>query len=149
MDVLQAFVQQLIHGRAETAKVSAASAILDRAHGRPTIEVGGDATLPFLGIAPPKAHAVELREEARRYSHLCITVLRKIATHGVSETARISAGRALWDRGLGVAAPAKVADEFSFGKLGKKEEAARAAKTAGEGTDWGDDLRPPPSAKAH
>lgn len=30
-------------------------------------------------------------------------------------------------------------------KLGKKELAVLAAGTAGDGTEWGDDLRPPPS----
>lgn len=29
-------------------------------------------------------------------------------------------------------------------RLGKKELAAQAAETAGEGSDWGDDLKPPP-----
>lgn len=46
---------------------------------------------------------------------------------------------------------ARVAAEAAFtgaeptvkgGKLGKKEEAAEAAITAGEGTAWGDDLQP-------
>src|SRR5438874_1020493 len=63
------------------------------------------------------------------------------------ETARVSAGRALWDRGLGTAATARVPDDFAGVRpIGKKQEAARAAKTAGEGTAWGDDLRPPSTA---
>lgn len=34
-------------------------------------------------------------------------------------------------------------------RLGKKEAAQRAAETAGEGTDWGDDLMPPPGSKVN
>ena len=144
--VLDNFVKQLVHGTSETAKIAAAIAILDRVFGKPTADAGGDAMLPF-GMAPVKAVAAEIREEARKYAHLAIDVLSKIASNGASETARVSAGRALWDRGLGTAPAARVPDDFAgLHPIGKKQEAARAAKTAGEGTAWGDDLRPPPTA---
>jgi hypothetical protein len=145
--VLDNFVKQLMHGVSETAKIAAATSILDRVFGKPTSDAGGDAMLPFFGTAPVKPVAAELREEARKYAHLAIEVLAKIASNGASETARVSAGRALWDRGLGTAAPARVPDDFAgVHPVGKKQEAARAAKTAGEGTAWGDDLRPPSTA---
>lgn len=34
-------------------------------------------------------------------------------------------------------------EQAAAAELGKKEAAVVAAKTAGEGTEWGDDLRPP------
>src|SRR3954454_22367885 len=146
--VLETFVTQLLYGSSENAKITAATSILNRVFGKPTSDSGGEVMLPVLGTAPPKRIVNEIREEARRYAHLAIAVLAKIASNGASETARISAGRELWNRGLGTAAPARVPDDFRYPQpVGKKEEAQRAAKTAGEGTIWGDDLRPPPTAQ--
>jgi hypothetical protein len=144
--VLDGFVRQLLHGTSEPAKIAAAISILDRVFGKPTSDAGGAPMLPFFGTAPANAVATEIREAARAFAHLAIEVLAKIASNGASETARVSAGRALWDRGLGTAALARVPDDFAGFPIGKKQEAARAAKTAGDGTAWGDDLRPPPTA---
>jgi hypothetical protein len=144
--VLDNFVKQLLFGTSETAKIAAATSILDRVFGKPAAASGGDAVLPFFGAATSKPVASEIREEARKYAILAVEVLAKITTNGASETARVAAGRALWDRGLGTVAPARVPDEFGFRPVGKKLEAERAAKTAGEGTAWGDDLRPPSTA---
>jgi hypothetical protein len=129
---LEALVKQLIHGASEPTKVQAANAILDRGYGKPSVDVGGDPLLPFFGSAPIKQVATEIREEARKYAHLAIAVLEKIASNGESESARVTAAKALWDRGLGTVAPAKVPDEFRR-VIGKKEEAKTAARGAATG----------------
>jgi hypothetical protein len=78
----------------------------------------------------------QLRSEARRYARLAIEVLHKIATSGASESARMSAGKSLWDRGLGTAAQARLPDSLREGPqrpMGKKEELQRAASAAATG----------------
>jgi hypothetical protein len=131
---IDALVKQLLVGSSEAAKVSAANAILDRGYGRPSVEAGGDPMLPFLGVvSTSKSIATEIREEARKSALLAIEVLHRIKDAGASETARVQAAKSLLDRGLGTVAPAKMPDEFGQRTLGKKEEAAEAAKAAASG----------------
>lgn len=131
--VLDALVKVMLVGASEAARVNAANAILDRGYGKPTVESGGDAMLPFFGAAPSKQLATEVRSDARKFAPLAIEVLARIAEHGESEAARVQACKALWDRGLGAVAPAKVPDEALRRPTGKKEEQAQAALSAGTG----------------
>jgi hypothetical protein len=135
--VLSALVKVLAHGRSEAAKISAAKEILDRGYGKPTVDIGGDAAmLPFMmapqQAAAPTVHA-EIRTEARKYAHLAIEVLRKIALDGASESAIASAAKALLDRGLGTVGKARMPEEQRDRPLGKKEELSRAAEIAASG----------------
>jgi hypothetical protein len=135
--VLTALVKVLSHGKSEVAKISAAKEILDRGYGKPTVEIGGDAAmLPFMmapqPAAAPTVHA-EIRAEARKYAHLAIEVLRKIALDGASESAIASAAKALLDRGLGTVGKARMPEEQRDRPLGKKEELSRAAEIAASG----------------
>lgn len=140
---IEALQKQLLFGQSESARVNAANAILDRGFGRPSVDVGGDAMLPFFGLAPDRTTSQEIRQEARRHAQLAIEVLNKIAGHGASESARVMAAKSLLDRGLGTVAAAKIGtEELPVRPLGKKEEAAIAAETAGSGTEWGNDLSP-------
>ena len=133
---IAALVKQLTFGASESAKVSAANAILDRGYGKPAVEIGGDAAmLPFMG-APALAVSIssEIRAEARRYATLAIEVLRKISDSGASESARVSAAKSLLDRGLGTVASARMPEELDAGpQLGKKEQRQRAAEAAATG----------------
>lgn len=138
LTALEALVKQLTHGASEAAKVSAANAILDRGYGKPTVETGGELLLPFMPRPDQAAIdlATDVRTLARRYATLAVEVLHKIASSGLSESARVSAARALWDRGLGTVAPAKLPDALHpelERPLGKKEEMARAATAAATG----------------
>jgi hypothetical protein len=128
---LDALVKQLLAGVSETARISAANAILDRGFGKPAVDVGGE-TLPLFGRAPDRSLSVEIRAESRRYASLAIEALRKIVENGASETSRVSAARSLLDRGLGTVAAAKI-PTTDYAPLGKKEEAVRAAKAAATG----------------
>lgn len=132
---LDALVKQLQFGSSEAAKVAAANAILDRGYGKPAVDVGGDPVLPFLGVAPaPVADPADnLRALARGYANLAVEVLTRIASAGESESARVSAARSLWDRGLGTVGPAKLPDDFGKRQVGKKEEMTRAATAAATG----------------
>lgn len=132
---IDALVKQLVYGASEAAKVSAANAILDRGYGKPAVEIGGDAAmLPFMSSPSVQVSlSSEIRTAARQYANLAIEVLHKIAGSGVSESARVSASKSLLDRGLGTVAAARMPDEMRARPLGKKEEAAAAAKTAGTG----------------
>jgi hypothetical protein len=135
-DSLAAFVKQLMHGESEAAKVTAANAILDRGYGKPAVDTGGDLMLPFAEKpATVIDTAAQLRLEARRYARLAVEVLHKVATAGVSETARISASTSLLDRGLGTVATAKVPTDLREAQrpTGKKEELQRAANAAATG----------------
>jgi phage gp46-like protein len=135
-EALEVLVKQLTHGASEAATVAAATTILDRAYGRPVVDAAGTLTLPFLGSAPSRTVATEIRNLARGYSSLAIVALQRIATQGHSESVRVSAARGLLDRGLGTAPPAKV-------DASKREQAGLAAKApAAEGSAWGDDLKP-------
>lgn len=135
LSALDTLVKQLQHGSSEAAKIAAANAILDRGYGKPAVDVGGDPVLPFLGTAPPPAvdPGDNLRALARGYANLAVEVLSRIASAGESESARVSAARSLWDRGLGTVGPAKLPDDFGNRQMGKKEEMARAATAAATG----------------
>ena len=65
---INALYKQLIGGASETAKVAAANAILDRGYGRPAVEVGGDALLPFQAAPVTPSVSNEIR---RRSPQIC------------------------------------------------------------------------------
>lgn len=137
---IDTLVKQLLFGASETARVSAANAVLDRGYGKPTTEVGGDAMLPFFGVAPPAASAAsvstEIREEARKNARLAIEVLHRISTGGKVESARVQAAKSMLDRGLGTVAAARMLNDLFDAKpqsVGKKEIAQQAAQAAGTG----------------
>jgi hypothetical protein len=134
LSALDALVKQLEHGSSEAAKVAAANAILDRGYGKPAVDVGGDPVLPFLGTAPVQADPSDnLRALARGYATLAIEVLNRIAMTGESESARVSAAKSLWDRGMGTVSTAKLPEDLRGRVMGKKEELARAATAAAVG----------------
>lgn len=132
---IEALVKLLKFGASESAKISSANEVLDRGYGKPTVEAGGDAMLPFFGQAPAVQPTIgsEIRDEARKYAHLAIEVLKRIRDNGQSENARASAAKSLLNRGLGTVAPARMLDELFDKPAGKKEEAARTAKAVGTG----------------
>jgi hypothetical protein len=127
---INSLYKQLIGGASETAKVSAANAILDRGYGRPAVEIGGDALLPFQAVPAAPSLSTEIRAEARKYALLAIEVLRRIADVGASESARVQAVKTLLDRGLGAVAPARNLDKLFERPAGKKEAAERGAEEA-------------------
>lgn len=129
---MTALVRKLLAGTNEAARVSAANAVLDRGYGKPAVDIGGNAFLPFMG-RPIVTFSIELRAEARKYANLAIEVLRRVAEFGQSESASVSAAKSLLDRGLGTVGAAKMPDEFARRPLGKKEEAAAAAEAAATG----------------
>ncbi len=131
---IASLVKQLCHGKSETAKVNAANAILDRGYGKPSVEVGGLSQLSlFGGIRPAAVVGDEVRTEARKYANLAVEVLGSIATRGETEGARVSAAKSLLDRGVGTVQTARVPDGLVPKTLGKKEEAAVAARNAAAG----------------
>lgn len=135
---IESLVKLLFYGASEAAKITAAKEILDRGYGKPAVEIGGDAAmLPFM-MAPAKettttSLTATIRGEARKYAHLAVEVLRKIAADGTSETAIAAASKALLDRGLGTVGKARMPDEQREQPLGKKEQAQRAAQVAATG----------------
>lgn len=133
-DAITSLVKQLCHGKSETAKVNAANAILDRGWGKPSVDVGGLAQMSlFGGVRPSAVVGDEVRTEARKHANLAIEVLRSIAVHGETEGARVSASKSLLDRGVGTVQVARVPDGLAPKVLGKKEEAAVAARNAAAG----------------
>ena len=136
---IDTLVKQITFGASETARVSAANALLDRGYGKPTVEVGGDAMLPFFGTAPVQpttSVATDIREEARKYARLAIEVLHRIATGGKIESARVQAAKSLLDRGLGTVAAARMLNDLFDAKpqsVGKKEATQQAAEAASTG----------------
>ncbi len=131
---ISSLVKQLCHGKSETAKVNAANAILDRGYGKPSVDVGGLAQLSlFGGVRPAAVVGDEVRIEARKYANLAIEVLGAIATRGETEGARVAAAKALLDRGVGTVQVARVPEGLASKPLGKKEEAAVAARHAAAG----------------
>lgn len=132
---IEALGRQLLYGHSEPAKIDAAKELLDRGYGKPTVEAGGDPFLPFLGRAPVRLIANDVREAARKYANLAIAVLVKIRDNGTTEAARVRAARTLTDRGLGTVTPAKVPATLGDlkPKMGKKEERAADAKAAAVG----------------
>lgn len=131
-EAIASLVKQLMHGASESARVNAANALLDRGYGKPSVDAGG-MQMSLFGAGVSVAAASDIRDEARKYANLAIEVLRKIATSGESESARVSAARSLLDRGVGTVAQAKVVDGGLGKPLGKKEEASLAARNAGAG----------------
>ena len=109
MGALAALVTQLQSGGNEPAKIAAANAILDRGYGRPAVDVGAAAMLPFHAAPSSVSASSNVRFEARKYAWLAIEVLRTIAAAGASESARVAAARSLLDRGVGTVGTAKAA----------------------------------------
>ncbi|EJN11835.1 hypothetical protein PMI42_04850 [Bradyrhizobium sp. YR681] len=141
---IASLVKQLCHGKSESSKVNAANAILDRGYGKPSVDVGGLSQLSlFGGIRPAAVVGDEIRVEARKYANLAIEVLGSIATRGETESARVSAAKSLLDRGVGTVQVAKVPEGLQPKTLGKKEEAAVAARNAAAGK-----YAPPPAPGA-
>jgi hypothetical protein len=137
-DVIESLVKLLCDGSSEAAKITAAKELLDRGYGKPAVEIGGDAAmamLPFMIAPEPQSVSLtaEIRAEAKRYANLAIEVLRQIAMNGASETAIAAACKALLDRGLGTVGKARMPEEQSPERLGKKEIAQRAAEAAATG----------------
>jgi hypothetical protein len=130
---LASMVKLLMFGTVESAKITAATEVLDRGYGKPAVEIGGDAMLPFMRAPSSPTVSSEIRAEARKYAHLAIAILEQIADHGKSENCRASASKVLLARGLGTVGAARMPDEFSKRPLGKKEEAQRAAESAATG----------------
>lgn len=141
---IASLVKQLCHGKSESSKVNAANAILDRGYGKPSVDVGGLSQLSlFGGIRPAAVVGDEIRVEARKYANLAIEVLGSIATRGETESARVSAAKSLLDRGVGTVQVAKVPEGLQPKTMGKKEEAAVAARNAAAGK-----YAPPPAPGA-
>ena len=134
-DALASLVKQLKSGRSESAKVAAANAILDRGYGKPGIDLGGEPMLPFgRRPEPPENASLDVRSEARKWAHLAIEVLSRIATAGNSESARVTAARSILDRGLGTVATAKIPEGIADTRpMSKKDERRRAAEAAATG----------------
>jgi hypothetical protein len=132
---IAALVKNLLKGAGEAARLRAACEILDRGYGKPAVEIGGDAMLPFAPAPAPLVQTVsqEMRSEARKYANLAVEVLRRIAEFGASETAAVAACKAILDRSFGTAGMAKMPDDFKDRPLGKKEMAARSAVLAATG----------------
>lgn len=136
---IASFVRQMMTGESEAASIAAANHILDRGYGKPAVEIGGDAAVMMLPFAvAPEAAAMahttaEVRAEARKFARLAIEVLKRIRDKGASESARVSAGKSLLDRGYGTVGKARMPDEQRARPLGKKEEAQRAAQVAATG----------------
>lgn len=135
-----ALVKKLLSGGSESARVTAANSILDRGYGKPSVDIGGDAGPNLFSLRPEEKAAagfdvvpIEVRTEARKYANLAIEMLSRIAQFGRSESAVVSAARSLLDRGCGTVGTAKLPDEFKQTRIGKKESALAAARTAGSG----------------
>jgi len=128
-----ALVKKMIGGVSEAARVAAANAILDRGYGKPTVEVGGDAFLPFASAPTAVTISPEMRNEARKYAMLAIEVLRRVAEFGQSDAAVVTASKSILDRALGAVGPAKVPEELGRATLGKREQAAEDAREAATG----------------
>ncbi len=125
---LEALFNILVNGKSDAQKVAAAEEVLDRGWGKPTVDSGGDQMLPFFGTAPARELPSEVRTACRRLTDLAVQVLRNVADRSASEAARIRAIKALFNRGLGAVAPARVEVEDATVVLGKKAEAERVAQ---------------------
>lgn len=134
-----ALVKKMLNAGSESARVTAANGILDRGYGKPAVDIGGDA--PTLFSQAPAAIvaggldavSLEVRIEARKYAHLAIEVLARIAEFGRSESASVSAASSLLNRGCGTVGTAKLPEELKETRLGKKEAAMVAANIAATG----------------
>ncbi len=130
---IAALIKQLLNGKSESSRVMEANRILDRGYGKPTVDIGGDAILPFAEKTQRPDTGIEIRQEAQKYSRLAIEVLARIAQFGQSETAKVAAASSLLDRGLGTVGAAKLPEEFLERPLGKRMAAAQAAAMAATG----------------
>src|SRR5579863_4350873 len=119
---LDALIAIVIAGKSEPARIAAATEVLDRAYGKPAVDIGGEPQLPFMSAPATASVSAEIRAEARRHARLAIDALRRIADSGVSETSRASASRALLARGLGTVGTAKPPDEFGNRPITKRDE---------------------------
>lgn len=79
-----------------------------------------------------KAVVAEVRVDAAKYGLTPLEYMLKVMNNGEADPARR-------DR-MAVAAAPYIHGKASDAAAGKKEQQADAAKTAGEGTGWGDDL---------
>jgi hypothetical protein len=141
---LAALFKVVTSGLSDPARISAAGVILDRAYGRPAINAGGDvAMLPLPGLEPEGTGAAEeIRAAARGHATLCVECLLRICVGSQIEGARVAAARALLDRGMGVAALAKVPEDVTRAALGKRDQAVADARKAATGI-----YAPPPPPK--
>lgn len=130
---INGLVKKLLKGRSESSRVAAACEILDRGYGKPGVEIGGDAVLPFMSQPTAPTVSMEMRNEARKYANLAIEVLRRISEFGSSEVAMVAACKAILNRSVGTVGVAKMPEQFRTYPLGKKEQAARAAEAAATG----------------
>lgn len=132
---IAALVRVIQFGKNEQAKVNACNKILDRGYGKPSIDAGGFGQLSMfpIGVNINVALANEIRDYARGFAMLAIETLEAIAARGQVEGARVSAANSLIDRGIGTVATAKVPEGAAPKPLGKKEEAAAAARNAAAG----------------
>jgi hypothetical protein len=130
---IETFARQLTSGLSEGPRIDAANAVLDRGFGKPGVDAGGQAFLPFMVKSDSAEIADEIRKAARKLAPLAIATLKKIATCSESESARVKAAKSLHDRGLGTVATAKVPDDAYRRPVGKKEERAEKAKVAARG----------------
>ena len=111
-----------------------------------------DAIARVLGIdgnTLRKHFSAELEFGAQRKRAEVIGMLFKSAKGG-----NVTAQKKLEDMTKVVVAEAGIVEELPAEaartpKLGKKEEAAQAASTAGRGTEWGDDLGGNPGARVN
>jgi hypothetical protein len=133
-------VKTMLNGGSESARVTAANSILDRGYGKPAVDIGGDAAPNLFSLLPPERAAagfevvsIEVRTEAKKYAKLALEVLRLISEFGRSESARVSASTSLLNRGCGTVGTAKLPDDLKETRLGKKETALMAARTAASG----------------
>ncbi|MFZ0495717.1 MAG: hypothetical protein WCF64_09725 [Methylocella sp.] len=136
-EALDVLVEIMRNGTSQTARIAAAEQVLDRGSGPSSIEVGVDMTDMFSAFDEPSHD--EFKATCQALAPEAIDILRTIAAHGKSSAIRVRAARALLARGKGLAAQAATTP----GGRSKKAEAASAAASAGDGTDWQDDLRPP------
>jgi hypothetical protein len=124
-----------------SARVAAAGEVLDRGHGRPSVEAGVNAQIEFFAEEFKTASPDEFASTCRSFTNEAFAVLRWICANGAPVSARIKAARMLIARGAGLA-PAASNDPLTARAAGKKAQAVVDAATAGLGTEWGDDLVP-------
>lgn len=129
---IEALSKQMLYGASEAAKISAAKEILDRGYFKPSTDTGG-MQLTLFGAGVSATEATEIRDHARKFANLAVAVLWKITTCGESESARVSAAKALIERHIGTAPIARVVDGGLPRSMGKKEEAQQVARNLAAG----------------
>jgi hypothetical protein len=139
LETIERLEQILTYGSSEPAIVAAACEILDRGYSKPAVAIGGDPLLPFMTRPPmPSTIRDTARAKAQALAPLALMTLRKLRDSARTETSRVAAARALLARGLGTAAMARLVDESSAPKLGKKEQALIDAQAPDTGTTLGE-----------